>query len=49
MPKTTPEKPEDNFARFDDAIGKLFKASKADIEKKAAAEKREREKKRKAG
>jgi hypothetical protein len=42
-------KTRDDFSRFDDAIGKLLKASKTDVEKKMATEKKTREKRRKAG
>jgi hypothetical protein len=45
---TTPKSSEE-FTRFDDAIGKLLKASKTDVEKKMEREKKTREKRRKAG
>jgi hypothetical protein len=45
----TPESNRSDFARFNDAVGKLLSTPKAEIDKRLAAEKKAREKKRKAG
>lgn len=49
-PMVPPQEPDNrtDFARFDDAMGKLLSTPKAEIDKRLAEEKKAREKKKKA-
>jgi hypothetical protein len=46
---TQQRKKNGEFSKFDSAIDKLFRASKAEVDRAMEKEKRERERKRKAG